>query len=231
MNTNYTDITILLDKSGSMAKDAEQTIEAVNAFIETQKKGEGKCVLSLVQFATKQEVTYIGHNIHSAPLLNRHSYYADGSSTALRDALYNTIKKTGERLAAMPESERPGYVLFVVQTDGLDNDRYQKHDLKSVVDSIEHQKNNYKWDFVFLGANMDAISSGAAFSFAPTSALSYDKDNSRRTFQKMSENVNNLRSMKRQLCASGNTAEAVALSYAVTEEDRKEAAGANTPTV
>lgn len=216
MNLNKTDITLVLDRSGSMADCTNETITAVNEYFNGQKSGVGEATATLVQFDTKYEPNYAGVNVKEVKPLNRETYVPRGG-TALLEAIGRTIEATGARLRAIPENERPATVLFVIQTDGEENSSAPEWTAKRVQDMIAHQRDVYGWDFIFLGAGIDAIASAAKLGLARTSALSYGKDFSGATFNKMSDNTRELRSAK----SGGN----FAASYQVSEEDRKTAEG------
>jgi hypothetical protein len=178
--TNYTDITILLDRSGSMQSCQEGTIEAINAYIIDQRKQPGKCNLSLYQFDDRYEINYEGVPINSAVLLNKFNYQPRGC-TALVAAMGLAIDNTGKRLAEMPEDERPSQVLFVTITDGYENASYhvewnRGYNKAIVKQKVDHQKDSYKWQFVYLGANQDAILVGSEYGNSSDSSLNFTSD-------------------------------------------------------
>ncbi len=215
MNLSKTDITVVLDRSGSMGGCRDKTISAFNEFVKGQKEGVGEACISLVQFDNAYEPNYTAVNVKTAPQLTRESYQPRGG-TALLEAIGRTIIATGDRLRAIPEHERPGTVIFVIQTDGMENaSSVEWSNNRRIQDMIAQQRDVYKWDFIFLGADIDAIASAATIGLSHTNALSYGKGNSEKTFAKMSDNTNNLRSAK-----FGGAVDAV---YAVSEEDRQEA--------
>ena len=153
MNQNYTDITIVLDRSGSMGVIAHDVIGGVNTFIDTQKEQPGKATLTLVQFDNVYEIVHNAVDISAVPHLTKETYKPRGM-TALLDAVGRTIVETGKRLEQMPEAERPGKVLFVIMTDGEENVSTEMT-YEKVKEMTEHQKTKYNWDFIFLGANID----------------------------------------------------------------------------
>jgi hypothetical protein len=178
---NKTDITIVLDKSGSMLVVREDTLATLNKFIEEQQKVPGDASLTLVTFAgyewgggirrvlrwdpvadeTRHDSKPFQYVLNNVPLadvkrLGFVDYYPKGS-TALFDTLCTVIDETGQRLARLSESERPSKVMCVIITDGEENNSRFKT-LKDVKMRIDLQQTTYSWQFVFLGANQDAFS-------------------------------------------------------------------------
>lgn len=156
MKKGYTDITIILDKSGSMMDIKEQTIEGFNSFLEKQKVVPGKATISLIQFDSTFLNVYTAKPIKEAERLTEKTYAPDGY-TALLDAIGRVINETGARLKNMAKDQRPGKVLVVILTDGQEN-RSKLFNNDKIAEMISHQKDVYKWDFVYLGANQDSFS-------------------------------------------------------------------------
>lgn len=154
-NPNYTDITFILDRSGSMAGSESDTIGGVNKFLSDQNEVDGKCRVTTVLFDNQYEFLYENQPISETPKLDNESYFVRGS-TALYDAMGRAIKEAGNRFSKMPEKERPGRVLFVIITDGYEN-ASREFDFKTLSEMISVQQDKYKWDFVFLGADLDAM--------------------------------------------------------------------------
>jgi uncharacterized protein YegL len=152
MGSDLTDITLVVDRSGSMDEVREDAEGGVNTFIRQQAKEPGEALLTLVQFDTEYEFLHAGVPIQNVP---KYKLVPRGM-TALLDAVGRAINQTGERLAKMAESDRPGLVIFVVMTDGLENSstEFNKSQIKKM---IERQQNDYGWHFTFLGANQDAF--------------------------------------------------------------------------
>jgi hypothetical protein len=171
MKKDKTDITLVLDRSGSMESVKTDTIGGVNQFINDQKKFPGEANFSLIQFDDKYDVVFDGKDLQEVQLLTDHTYIPRGM-TALLDAIGKTIERTGKRLEGLAEEERPEKVVFVIQTDGYEN--YSKQfTTEKIADMISHQRDIYKWEFVFLGANQDAIASAAKIGIQPTHAMTY----------------------------------------------------------
>lgn len=171
MDQKYTHISVVLDRSGSMGIIADDTIGGFNQFLKDQKAVDGKATFSLIQFDDNYEENFIGKDIQSVEPLNRTTFVPRGA-TALLDAIGKTINKTGEWLKNIPEALRPGKVIFVIMTDGQENSSHE-FTRKMVFDLIKHQTDIYKWAFVFLGANQDAIAEAASFGIGMNSALTY----------------------------------------------------------
>jgi hypothetical protein len=168
-----TDITVVLDRSGSMASIAEDVIGGLNTFIRDQGQVEGEAQFTLVQFDDRYEVVHAHVPVQRVPTLTNRTYVPRGS-TALLDAIGRTIIDTGARLAMLPDAERPEAVIFAVQTDGLEN-ASREFTREQVFTMIRHQEEKYSWQFVFLAADQNAIEEGGRMGFAAASALDYDK--------------------------------------------------------
>jgi Mg-chelatase subunit ChlD len=167
----YTDITVILDRSGSMSDIKSAMEEAYNTFIKEHQKVKSTRV-SLIQFDTTndQEVVYQDLPVSEVPKLNLHPR----GGTPLVDALAKAIDNTGLRFASMPDNQRPDQVLFVIITDGEENSS-RKFTRKDVHDRITHQTNKYKWQFVFLGADQDAIKEAASYGISSFNAIDFRK--------------------------------------------------------
>ena len=156
---DLTDITFVLDRSGSMQSIKAATIEAFNGFLNSQKTGVGAARMTLVQFDDQYELLYQGIRVADAPDLTEQSY-VPRNSTALLDAIGRTIVATGERFRQLPERGRPGTVIFVTLTDGHEN-ASQEYTLRKINGMVREQREKYAWQFLFLGANQDAIATAA----------------------------------------------------------------------
>ena len=156
MRENLTEMVFVLDRSGSMSGLAADTIGGFNELIEKQKKIEGDAYVTTVLFDHEYEVLHDHVALEEVAPLTDKEYFARGS-TALLDAVGRTIDAVGARLAAAAEGERPAHVVFVITSDGMENSS-REYTAKRVRGMIEHQQQKYSWQFVFLGANMDAVS-------------------------------------------------------------------------
>lgn len=170
MNRNITEIIFLLDRSGSMAGLERQTINGFNSFIEEQRQFEGETIVSVVLFDDRYEILWNGIAAAHARLTNS-EYYVRGA-TALLDAVGKTILDVGYRLSQAAEKDRPGKVIFVITTDGMEN-ASREFTYQKVKSLITHQQEKYQWEFVFLGANMDAAKEAESLGIGMESAHSF----------------------------------------------------------
>jgi hypothetical protein len=185
MKKDYLHITFLIDRSGSMAGKVKDTIGGYNSFIKDQKKIDLPCTVSLVQFDDKYEVNYIGKDLKCVEDLNENTYKPRGG-TALLDALYRSIEETGSWLSAKSEDERPEKVIFVVITDGEENSSklYNKLNVKT---AIQHQEDKYKWEFMFLGADINSVHEATTWGIKSANAAVYNLNDIGSTYSVMSD--------------------------------------------
>jgi len=194
MNTDLTDITLVLDRSGSMQACAESTIAGVNTFLRDQRATPGSAKFSLVQFDNEYQSLYEGKDIRGALDLSGETFVPRGG-TALLDAIGRTINRTGERLRALAEADRPGKVIFVIVTDGAEN-ASEEFTREKVNEMIQHQRDRYQWDFVFIGANQDAIKTAAGMGIGAANSLTYVQNavGTQSAFESLTRSVSNVRS-------------------------------------
>lgn len=210
MKKGFTEIVFLLDKSASMSGRTSDTIGGFNGFLKEQKEVEGEANITLVQFAGLGEtVPYKTVNINEQEELTTETYRANGGSTAYLDALGKVINETGQRLHELRESQKPEKVVFVVMTDGLEN-ASREFTREAIRSMIKHQEDKYSWQFVFMGANFDAVGEGQKFGINVMRAYSYNATSGgfAEAFGATSKNLRNYRSN-------------LAVNMDFTEEDRK----------
>ncbi len=171
MRSDLTDITLVVDRSGSMEAIREDAEGGVNSFMAEQAKEPGEMLVTLVQFDTEYEFVHRGVPIKQVPKYR----LVPRGCTALLDAVGRAINETGQRLAAMNEAQRPGLVIFVVMTDGLENSslEFTKAQVKEM---IVRQQNTYKWHFTFLGANQDAFAEAGGLGIHAAGAAAFARD-------------------------------------------------------
>lgn len=170
-DTNKTLIAALLDRSGSMRGIAEDMRGGFDSFIAKEAGQPGATLVTLAQFDDRYEVVYADQPIGTVPSLT----LQPRGRTALLDAIGRFVTEVGAGLAALPEDKRPGDVTVLVMTDGHEN-ASSEWTVDAVRALISQQETDYGWDFVFLGANMDAVEVGTNLGFAPGKSLTYDAD-------------------------------------------------------
>lgn len=169
MENKKTDITIILDRSGSMQSTASDAIGGFNAFVDEQKKLDGECSLTLIQFDDRYEVNYTNKPIQDVEHLNSTTFVPRGS-TALVDAMGRTVSELKARIKAIPKAERPN-VIVVIITDGDENcSREYTHE---TVNEMINKRKEKGWQIVFIGANQDAIKTGAHLGISASNSMSY----------------------------------------------------------
>lgn len=171
MKENFTAIAVVLDASGSMSGLTQDTIGSVNSFVAEQKLVPGEAAFSLCTFNTSYHPVHDFISLSSVPELTNKVYRATGG-TALLDAMGTTIDNLGTKLAAMPEEDRPSKVIVLVITDGEENSSHT-FTLEAIKEKVTHQREVYSWEFVFMGANIDAISAGASLGFTASNSMQY----------------------------------------------------------
>ena len=174
MKKNLTELVFILDRSGSMAGLEDDTIGGFNAMIEKQKREPGEAYVSTVLFDNVSEVIHDRADIQRVSPMTRKDYYVRGC-TALLDAVGDAIHHIGNVHKYAREEDRPEKTLFVITTDGMENAsrRYSYDRLKAL---IEKQKRRYGWEFLFLGANIDAIGTARRFGIDEDRAVNYHCD-------------------------------------------------------
>lgn len=170
MKNNSTRIAIILDRSGSMDSVRESTVAGFNQFIKDQKKIPGEVTVKLVQFDDQYDEVF-DLPLKDVPELTQDNFVPRGW-TALLDAQGRTIIALGAELAALKEDQRPSKVIVMTLTDGHEN-RSKEFKLHQVADLIQRQKEVYQWEFIFLGANQDAVKVAASMNIAPAAAITY----------------------------------------------------------
>lgn len=171
MDQNLTEIVCVLDKSGSMMAVRDDSIGSFNQFLKEQKEAPGKANFSLTLFDTEYHYVYSGEDIQNVSELDSNTYNP-GGMTALLDAVGKTIDETGRRLAETPGHKRPGKVIFVILTDGQENSS-KEYTFDIVKDKIEHQRNKYNWEFLFLGAGEDTIKQASQIGIGMDKTMSF----------------------------------------------------------
>lgn len=174
MKKGLTELVFILDRSGSMRGLESDTIGGFNAMLEKQKKQEGDAYITTVLFDDKYELIHDRFPVNRVRELTSKDYYVRGC-TALLDAMGRTIHQMALIQKHLPEEERAEKVIFVITTDGLENAsrEYSRSQIKQM---IEHEKEKYGWEFLFLGANMDAIKEADSLGISADRSVTFQND-------------------------------------------------------
>ena len=193
MKRKFTEIIFILDRSGSMAGLEEDTIGGFNSLIQKQKKEEGRALVSTVLFDDKTEVLHDRKELDKIEPLTDKDYYVRGC-TALLDAVGGAIHHIGNVHKYARAEDRPEKTLFIITTDGMEN-ASRRYGYEKVKQMIERQKKRYGWEFLFLGANIDAVSVAGSFGIAPERAVRYHSDErgTELNYRVLSETITNVR--------------------------------------
>jgi uncharacterized protein YegL len=193
---NLTELVFILDRSGSMSGLESDTIGGFNAMIEKQKKEAGACFVSTVLFDNESTVLHDRLPLEEIRVLTARDYQV-GGCTALIDAIGGAIHHIGNIHKYARKEDVPAHTMFVIMTDGMENAsrRYSSDEVKR---KIERQKEKYGWEFLFIGANIDAVETAKHYGIAPNRAVNYhaDQDGTRVVYDTVCEAVCNLRASK-----------------------------------
>ena len=196
MKNNITELVFILDRSGSMAGLEADTIGGFNAMIEKQKKQSGKCYVSTVLFDNVSEVLHDRVELSEIRPMTDRDYTVRGC-TALIDAIGGAIHHIGNVHKYAREEDRPEKTLFVITTDGMEN-ASRKYSYEKVRSMIQRQQEKHGWEFIFLGANIDAAKEAARFGISEDRAANYHADHKGTAviYEAMSEAVCNVRACR-----------------------------------
>jgi hypothetical protein len=215
-NPNLTHLYFLLDRSGSMSTIVDDTVGGFDSFIGEQRKQPGDCRVTLAQFDDAYEEVYADRAIAEVPSL----VLQPRGTTALLDSIARLVIDAGKRLEAMPEDQRPGTVIVGIMTDGMENaSREWTH--PQVKQLIEKQTDVYQWQFLYLGADQDAIEVGASIGVGAAHSVTYGRGKVKQALAATAANV----SAYRQARAAGMPASAAAAAAGFTDEQRKNLEG------
>ncbi len=189
MKKNATELVFILDKSGSMAGLESDTIGGFNAMLQKQRALEGECRITTVLFDNRYELLHDRIDIRAVSSMTEKEYQV-GGSTALLDAIGLTIHKLVSVQRNTAEEYRAEKVMFVIITDGAEN-ASREYSVQKIRAMIEHEKENYGWEFIFLGANIDAVETAGRFGIKADRAVDYvpDRKGTELNFKAMSETV------------------------------------------
>lgn len=174
MRKNLTELVFIIDRSGSMSGLESDTIGGFNSMIAKQKRAEGEALISTVLFDDVSEVLHDRVNVKEIQSMTEHDYTVRGT-TALLDAIGGAIHHIGNVHKYARLEDVPEHTMFIITTDGMENaSRYYSSD--KVKKMIEHQKEKYGWEFLFLGANIDAVETASHFGIGADRAVNYNCD-------------------------------------------------------
>lgn len=174
MKKGFTELVFILDRSGSMAGLEDDTIGGFNAMIAKQKEAEGEAYVSTVLFDNESVVIHDRVDIRKIEPMTKEQYSVRGC-TALLDAVGKAIRHIGNVHKYAREEDRPEHTLFVITTDGMENASHW-YTAEQVRQKIERQKQRYGWEFIFFGANMDAVETARRIGIDQKRAVSYHSD-------------------------------------------------------
>ena len=194
MKKNLTEMVFILDKSGSMSGLEADTIGGFNGMIEKQKREDGEALVSVVLFSDKSAVIYDRVDLQKIEPMTGKQYFV-GGCTALIDAIGGAIHHIGSVHKYAREEDRPEHTVFVITTDDMENasHHYTSDRVKAMV---QHQKERYGWEFLFLGANIDAVETAARFGIHEDRSVTFRNDarGQALNYEVMSEAVMSVRS-------------------------------------
>jgi len=197
MKRNVTELVFILDKSGSMAGLEADTIGGLNAMLMKQQKAEGEALVTTALFNHHYELLHDRINVRGISPISDKDYEV-GGTTALLDAIGFTIQKLINVQKRTSEEERADKILFVITTDGMEN-ASQEYSADKIKKMVQYQKEKFGWEFMFLGANIDAIATAARFGIDEDFAVDYhaDQAGTQLNYEAVNEAVLNLRSGKK----------------------------------
>ena len=192
MNKNLTEIVYILDESGSMGSVKDDTIGGFNEFVEQQKEIEGDAIFTLIKFSDYYKVIEQGTLLESVKPLNKETY-SPSYSTALLDAVGKTINEVGNRHDTLDEDEKPSKTLFVIVTDGHENSSEEYLEEGIIAKMVKNKRDKSGWEFLFLGADIDAWGSGRNLGFSRGQSISTDKSKMKKSMKGLSHFTSNYR--------------------------------------
>jgi uncharacterized protein YegL len=196
MKTNITELVFILDKSGSMSGLESDTIGGYNAMLKRQQEEQGEAIVTTVLFDDDYELLHDRSSIKGIRSITEKDYFV-GGSTALLDAIGKTIHKIGNAQKHTSEEHRADKVMFVITTDGMENASHE-YTYEKIRNMVERQKERFGWEFIFLGANIDAISTAAKFGIGADRAANYkaDSEGTKLNYEAVSHVVSELRASR-----------------------------------
>lgn len=188
-----TEIVFILDRSGSMSGLEKDTIGGYNSMLKKQQEEEGEVIVTTVLFDHEYEIVHDRTDIKEINPLTEDEYFVRGS-TALLDAVGTTINKIIRATKNTKKEYQANKVMFVIITDGMENSS-REYSYKSIKTMIDNQKDKYKWEFIFLGANIDAVETASKFGVDEDRAVNYhaDSEGTKLNYEVVSDLIVNMR--------------------------------------
>ena len=169
---NYTEIAVIVDRSGSMHGLEQDTIGGYNSFLKEQQEHPGEAKFTLVQFDDKYQMLFESVPIGEVKMAKKGAFFPRGA-TALFDAIGKTVNDLGNRLDKLPESEKPAKVLVAIITDGQENASLEFRNKEKIAEMIKHQTENWGWEFFYIAANQDAFAEGASMNIPHSNSANF----------------------------------------------------------
>ncbi len=193
---NFTSINVIIDRSGSMAGLATDTIGGFNTFLSDQKQIPGEAIFTLCTFNTDYQLVHDSVLLASVPELNETTYKPNGG-TALLDAMGTTMDAVGQKLAAMPEEDRPSKVIFLIITDGQENSSH-RYSAAQIKEMVNLQKEKYNWEIIFYGASLEQVAEGISLGISTQNSFNYDPtcEGTKELYRSISDITSNYRNSK-----------------------------------
>ena len=226
MGKGLTELVFILDRSGSMSGLEADTIGGFNSLIAKQKKEEGTALISTVLFDDQAEILYDRISLDRIEPMNDRQYYVRGC-TALLDALGGAIHHIGNVHKYAREEDRPEKTIFIITTDGMENSSH-RYTYDKVKKMVERQRDRYGWEFLFLGANIDAIEVAGRFGVQANRAVNYecDSEGTQLNYEVLSKAVSRVRTCAAPTAAMafdecGDWAEEIRADYSKRHRGRR----------
>jgi hypothetical protein len=189
--SDLTHLYFLLDRSGSMQSIKSDIEGGFAAFIDEQRKGPGECLANLSQFDDVYEVVYADRPLADVPPLD----LQPRNMTALHDAMGRLITDAGAKLAGLPEDQRPGTVIVAIMTDGLEN-ASKEWNAPAIKALVEVQTQQFSWEFLYMGADQDAVEVGVGLGISAANSITYAKGKAREAMAVSGGKISGLRSQR-----------------------------------
>lgn len=189
MKQDYTHVVMVIDRSGSMSSNWSDVLGGYKQIVQDNKKDSGQCTFTVAVFDDRYDVL---EDFTDIAKVSEELATSPRGYTALLDAVGKTINEVGEKLNNLKEDEKPSKVLFMIQTDGMENasKEFNREKIKSMV---EEQTNKYNWNFMFLGASLDAVNDAVSWGMTLDSASTYATTKSLDTFSLIGEKIRGYR--------------------------------------